>query len=372
MLNLKNIFLPIGVVALCSFQLMPDAIIYDVPEEFKVEFEDYQIYPTEYTELYLDDGVSTIYIPEDAFVDLEGNVVEDPVTIKFRKYDNAADMAFSKIPMTYKGKCFNSSGMFEIQGEANGQPVRIAHGKSLKIDYQLAQKNPDSDFYYLKNNQWKLKADVPALSSSRQNEASSIPPPPPPPPVVEEVVEDEYEEYIEVEYAYTDVPNEDGMREVNKESYEKVLETMDVELATDDAEEPIFLSSPFPDVISGMNIENFGIYNFDQIYNLENKIDVVAKYQDKNGKPIENLHTLSLIDLDFNGAFSFGPNRFICNAKGNNVLFLLDKDGGLYMLDIGKFEHMNISRSGEYTFTLKKMDGIIDNADDLAEYLGLS
>ena len=35
--------------------------------------------------------------------------------------------------MTYKGHCFNSSGMFEIQGEANGKPIRIR--KPLEIEY---------------------------------------------------------------------------------------------------------------------------------------------------------------------------------------------------------------------------------------------
>ena len=120
-----------------------------------------------------------------------------------------------------------------------------------------------------------------------------------------------------------------------------------------------------------MEIENFGVYNFDQIYRLENKIDVVAKYQDSKGNPIDDFHSLSLIDLDFNGAFNFNPSRFICNAQGNNVLLLLNKAGDLYMLDKGEFAKMNIEKSGVYTFTLKKMNGLVDDSAALAKHLGL-
>ena len=118
----------------------PKAIIYSVPEEFIPDFVDHQIDPSIYTQLHLGNEGTLLLIPENAFVDMEGNVVKDSVTIQFKEYTNSAEMAFSKIPMTYKGANFNSSGMFEIQGIANGQPVRIANGKSLKIDYHLAKK----------------------------------------------------------------------------------------------------------------------------------------------------------------------------------------------------------------------------------------
>ena len=80
---------------------------------------------------------------------------------------------------------------------------------------------------------------------------------------------------------------------------------------------------------------------------------------------------LSLIDLEYNGAFSFSPNRFTCNAKGNNVILLFSTSDKLYLLDKGEFAKMKIEKSGDYTFTVKEVSNTIRNTADLAKHLGL-
>lgn len=62
--------------------------------------------------------------------------------------------------MTYKQNgeelFFNSSGMFDIQGEYKGESVEIRENKSMTIDYALAKENEGIEFYYLdpESNEW--------------------------------------------------------------------------------------------------------------------------------------------------------------------------------------------------------------------------
>jgi hypothetical protein len=56
---------------------------------------------------------------------------------------------------------FNSSGMFNIKGEANGKTISIDKDKSMTIDYELAMKNADIDFYSLTTeNKWNLVSEI--------------------------------------------------------------------------------------------------------------------------------------------------------------------------------------------------------------------
>ena len=75
--------------------------------------------------------------------------------------------------------------------------------------------------------------------------------------------------------------------------------------------------------------------------------------------------------LDYNGAFSFNPNRFTCSKEGDNILLLTTNGAKVYLLEKGKFEQMNIDESGNYTFVMKDVTDSITNSDELAEYLGI-
>ncbi len=104
----------------------------------------FTIHPAADTVLKIGNRGTLLHIPKNSFVNEQGSIVKDPVSIEFKEYTNAAEMAFSGIPMSFKqgGKdCFfSSSGMFDVTGTANGKPVGIAGGKALKIDYALVKK----------------------------------------------------------------------------------------------------------------------------------------------------------------------------------------------------------------------------------------
>lgn len=360
-----------AILGLLAFK--PEAIVYDVPEEFTPDFVDYRIDPTVYTQLPLGNEGTILRIPKDAFVDLEGNVVTTPVTIQYKEYNNAADMAFSKIPMTYKGYNFNSSGMFELQGQSNGEPVRVASGKSLQMDYHLAQKNPNTDFYRLneRSKEWKLVKKLPEMAD----------------PAVAQKTNKVNLPELNVDQNVMPIRNQNVNNIVWNEVRNQNRNELNIRgrrgsnfVAKDDGDRTnsTLLAAgadaghTYPDIVKGLNVESFGVYNCDQVYRLPNRVSIAATYQDEKGQPIEDLHVLSLIDLKYNGAFSFDPANFTCNSKGDNVLLLFNKAGQLFLLDKGKFGKMNITASGAQTFTLRNVSNKIRNTKDLAKYLGIN
>jgi len=109
---------------------------------------------------------TVLHVPKTAFVDEAGKTVTSTVTIEYQEFKDAADMAFSQIPMTYTEDGieynFNSSGMFYIKGYSNGEEVQINPSAPLHIDYALAKQNVDIDFYRLKNDSsnWDLVQEI--------------------------------------------------------------------------------------------------------------------------------------------------------------------------------------------------------------------
>ena len=133
--------------------------------------------------------------------------------------------------------------------------------------------------------------------------------------------------------------------------------------------EDIAAGHRYPNIVKGLKISGFGVYNCDQIYRVSKPASITAKYIDKDGVEINSGILLSMIDLNYNGAFSFHPKRFQCNLEGNNVLLLFTAESQMYLLEKGEFEKMQIKSSGEYTFVLKNVTDLITNSKDLAGYL---
>ncbi|MGV3597511.1 MAG: hypothetical protein ACO1PI_06540 [Bacteroidota bacterium] len=108
-----------------------------------------------------------IKIPQDAFVDKNGNKITGDVTVSFKEMHTPADIIASGIPMQYvnNGKIenFESAGMFEIAGQKNNEPVEIAKGKSIGIDLVSVKKDKNFNYYEFdtKEGRWKeLAKDI--------------------------------------------------------------------------------------------------------------------------------------------------------------------------------------------------------------------
>jgi hypothetical protein len=89
-----------------------------------------------------------VTFPANAFVDASGNPVSGNIEIQYREFRDQVDFFLSGIPMQYDSAQhtyqFVSAGMMEITGFINGQPVYLAKGKT--VDVEFASKNQGTQF----------------------------------------------------------------------------------------------------------------------------------------------------------------------------------------------------------------------------------
>jgi hypothetical protein len=334
----------------------------------------FTVHPNTASVVKIGNGGTQLHIPKHAFADASGKTVTEDVTLVYREFKDAADMAFSGIPMdlTLNGRpyCFNSSGMFSLEGECKGQAIEIARGKSLEMDYRLARKNPGTDFYRLKadSSNWELVEEIPGIqvdSASRSAEPANnqvIAQPATPQPEFHSM------DVQPVNVTWGDAaPKRPGR--IQPQAEYVLPDTGDRKSSTLLAAGSGDPGHTYPDIVKGLNIGTFGVYNCDQIYRLKKRVNIRASYTDENGKAITDGHVLSLIDLNYNGAFSFQPAFFTCSATGDNILLLFTRSKKLYLLEKGAFGKAHITADGPHIFRMKDVTEKFRSASDLSAYL---
>jgi len=365
---------------------------YNVPPGLLPAAETFTVFPHKDTTLALGNKGTRLHIPKNAFVDAQGRTVTTPVDIRYTEFRHSAEMAFSGIPMTYtvggERTYFNSSGMFHIGGSSQGRAVEVAWGKSLTIDYAISKQNPDIDFYRLNDDggNWKLVSQIQPPEKEKKTQAvgaMAVEAAPPKPGNDSSMLA-----WIEV----TTKKKKSEKFWVHTDTLDKVLaKNRNREMGAGDVDifvgfndvavnqktdatllaEGMNAGHTYPDIVKGLNVASFGVYNCDQIYRIPNLITVSPIFYDQNHTRIADGKVLSLIDLNYNGAFSFDPSNFSCNAKGENVLLLFTRSGKLYLLDKGEFAKLGIDRNGRQEFTLREVTHEITSSQGLADYLGI-
>lgn len=105
-----------------------------------------------------------IAIPENAFVDKNGNPVVGEVNLNYIEYRDPVDFILGNIPMEYhhdgENFIFNSGGMFKIKATHNGEEIFLDKDKNIELDFPLTDDLPDLNFYRFDEttNQWVEKA----------------------------------------------------------------------------------------------------------------------------------------------------------------------------------------------------------------------
>lgn len=104
---------------------------------------------------------TVIIIPKGAFKYADGNPVKGKVDISYREFHDAAAIIASGIPMTNAegDKYMETAGMFEINGEQNGQAVAIADDKEIEVKMGSFVAGENFDFFYFdkKECNWQTK-----------------------------------------------------------------------------------------------------------------------------------------------------------------------------------------------------------------------
>ena len=372
-----------------------------IPKGFIVPSKYYNINPNRDTLLRIGNQGTALKIMKHSFIKKDGTIVTSNVRLEFQEYRNSAEITFSGIPMIYKNggedKMFNSSGMFSLYGTSQGNAVEIAPDKPMKMDYRLVRKNPETNFYVLKEDStnWEFVSEIKTLPAQETEEGLACVQ-----PVdntqnsrtnsLKELIADTIEG-VPV-WGAANPQDEEKVRK-HRKIFERVnwgnnngdlAWDMNVEgkwgadqAAVANGKAGTLLGGwpnadpghSYPDIIRGLNIGRFGVYNCDQIYRLGNPTNILAKYTDENGSPIVDGKVLSMIDLNYTGAFSFDPKQFMCNPKSNNVLVLFTKKGEMYLLEKGEFAKTPI-KNGSATFQMKNVTKSITSSKELDNYLG--
>jgi hypothetical protein len=145
--------------------------VVDIPiKGFETQFTDIVI-DTQKDSVYTLDNTTSIYIQKGSILDSLGNVITEPITIKFRQFDDASAIYMSGLPMEYNAGSENmvlqTAGMFEIRAKYKGSLVKIDSRKPIRVDIGSLYNNNRQGFFKLddKTGEWSL-VDIP---ESREN-----------------------------------------------------------------------------------------------------------------------------------------------------------------------------------------------------------
>lgn len=144
-----------------------------VNQSINVRFDELEVNNEEAKTLNLEDG-TIIHIPAYSFIDKKGQPIKGKVQLQYRELHSAADIIASGIPVEYDSMGvkhnLETAGMFEIRGRKGKQPVYIAQGKNIDIQFASRHDGENFSHYYLEDGSQPL-----ALNYNYANQASIIP-----------------------------------------------------------------------------------------------------------------------------------------------------------------------------------------------------
>ena len=136
-------------------KIRKETVVNEPFKNVRIDFDNYSVDPGKDATILTKSG-SKIHIKANSLLDINGNMISEPVVIKYREFNDPAEIMASGIPMSFKNnpgkidEVFQSAGMFEIQSEAkSGKKVFINPESPLVVD--LATNNTGDGFsnFYL-------------------------------------------------------------------------------------------------------------------------------------------------------------------------------------------------------------------------------
>ncbi|MCW3085815.1 MAG: hypothetical protein JWP12_3181 [Bacteroidetes bacterium] len=305
---------------------------------------------------------STITVPAGILTDTDGKPVKGDVKLYYREFRDAADMAYSGIPMIYKTDAgdfrFNSAGMFELHVLKNNDSLAMRKGKGVRVDFMMTQTIPGTVFYKLndKRKNWSEIGKIEALLKESDHQ----------PVAGKQVIQ------------LVGKPVGNGV----------FAEDIAVGLDSSVAPAPVFYTSSdrrvssllaagankghsYPALVSGLVCKDFGVYNCDQIYRIGSALSIQPVFKDASGNVIGQQNILTMIDLNYNGSFSFDPYAYFqINPAAKNVLLLFTSDNKIFSYTAEDFKKQPL-QNGPCTFIMGDITERVKNTEDLRSYLGL-
>ena len=325
--------------------------------------------------------------------------------------------------MTFNGQNFNSVGMYEIRGEQNGKTLKLT--QPAVVNFQCTKGDAGVGFYHLdeSSSKWEkvkqitknkaenieikkeIQLDSPIGSyrivggTVKSDNGNYIPVPVNHNKtwISSEMLAEKKEKITFGDYSwgcYNKVLNQigDSIKEIKRDEdkQEVVLSPKSIELINQrirgnkiprhflrlvDSDGTLLADGAdkghtYPSLVKGLNSSSFGVYNCDQVYRIANRTTLLPKYVDENGNQIQNQHVLCVVDLKYNGSFSYNPNSITVDKKGKNVLLLFTEDKKLFVLSEEAYQKMN-KDSAQPTIVMTDMTSELSSTKALKEYLNI-
>lgn len=101
-----------------------------------------------------------ILIPDNAFVDKNGQDVTGEVIVKYKEIKSPSDIIIENVDMTYDSAGvtyqFQTAGMFDLRAFSKGEELSLKPGKKIDVEY-VTDKKGDYNLYYYGDNGWDYR-----------------------------------------------------------------------------------------------------------------------------------------------------------------------------------------------------------------------
>jgi hypothetical protein len=130
---------------------------------------------------------SNIHVPENAFLDSTGKVVEGEVNLEYREFANAFDIYLAGVPMQYDSAgnemVFETAGMLEINATSGGEPVFVNPENKIRVEMNSFHSGKQYNLYHLDTatGEWTNIGKDSVMQKNHDEELSELPEVPPKP-----------------------------------------------------------------------------------------------------------------------------------------------------------------------------------------------
>ena len=119
-------------------------------EKLDPEFTTFSIDNQTPDTLTLESG-TRLFIPQNAFTDSSGIAATGKVKVRYREFHDALDIFLAGIPMEFdtgdRRRHLQTAGMFEIRADKDGEPMKLAEGKSIGVDLASRKAGKQYNFF---------------------------------------------------------------------------------------------------------------------------------------------------------------------------------------------------------------------------------
>lgn len=396
-------------------------------EDFSKTFTSYEIDNTQKQEVKYSSG-TVIHIEPNSVTYADGKPVTGNYNLEYREFRNPAEIALSGIPMTINehGEMmhFSSVGMYEIKAFQNGEELKLK--KPIEVDFNCTDVKQDVSFYQMnKEGEWKT---VKPIDFGNQNSNASTTT-----SNIEEMQlrgeqiqntnttdetilipntkfitnwqsgstsigniqivttynkdrtysvlnDDAWKSYVNKKKENPDLfkdivlgesPAEQKLRVVDDGHMKLIVALIGVDFGIRANPVQFVPNDKYNTVVQGLSSSGFGVYNCDQTYRIQNQVALAPIYiNEADSSEISNKYTACLIDLNYNGSFTYHPNNIVCNSLGRNVLLLFTTDKRIFMLPENDFANLDKSNAG-VTMHMQEVTEQIKSPNDLKQLLNI-